>query len=640
MAEYILSNGYTLDLPEGTSPEEAVEYATYLGNADESVSVANMGGQEIAPQQVPQQAPQQAPEAQGETPGYFEGILTNVAQGATLDFADEAMAGAASMFDPEQTYAEIRDKLRSRNKRFTEESPWIAGGAKLVGGMLPITKMMQGAKLLKSAAMGAGASIADYVGQADEIEDINLPDAAIAGTVGAAIPSVFTGIGGAARFAKRLIGGGKDKAVTSTLQSIVRESGLSKDEVVNVLKNAKKSDSLADLFPYIVPQMARDVRIKGGKELSDKMAKDLSKPGARGRVIDALPENKGYHKTMDDMVKTREAEAKDLYGKFNKSVTTPTTSLIGSINGHPRIKSAYNNLVQEAADGPKVSQLPSLEELNAGAGISGQVLQKLKWDVDGIIRALKRSSDPKDSLELSRLMPLRNQLLEAIEETAPGFKKANSAFAGRRAMEEAMEQGKKDGIGKLNLEDQLEQMANYSKSEQDTYAKGLLSNINSGIGKGKEDSITFLNRLESPNAKEVMGEAFGPDTTKKLSGAIDTERGYKAIEKEVMKGQGFTDIAKSMETSIGHPYNMAKSIISKHAKEALGNRIPSKDLDTIAKLMVSPDGVEDATRIMMKYFKPAEVSKLMSNMNAAGVAATLPTYDTSAKQPDLMEELR
>ena len=459
---------------------------------------------------------------------------------------------------------------------------------------------------------------------------MSLGEGAAYAAAGAGIPLVFKGVGGLYKLGKRLVKGRRDNDILETLKTIADKTGLDETEITSRLKNAGKEDTLADLFPETVPESARIVREAGDNNIITAMGENLDRSGgARQRIREALPADTGYHKTMNDMVDARKLEAEQLYGDINTTMVNPTPKLVSTIKGDKQIRSAYGQVVSDLrADGVK---LPPLSELGSGNPISGRILQRLKWEVDNHIRALRRSTDPKDGLALTRLLESKKTLMEAMDETAPGFAKANEAFAGRRLMEESMEQGKKDGVNKVNVEDQLDRIASYGKSEKETYGKGVMSNILDKVEGSREDSLAFLNRLNTPKTKRVMDELFGEEESNKLIKAINRERDFKAVEDTVMGGKA-QQVKRLMEselkpesldiTSSSGPIKIVLDAVLKIANKAVNKKMPASEIKELGALLTDPSRVQDAGKLLLKYFEPEKVSKIIGLFNAAGLSAT------------------
>jgi hypothetical protein len=617
MGTITLSNGQVLDAPDGAEPQDFLDFAISEGDVEAGATLR----EEI---------------------GMLEGVAQSFAQGATLDFGDEMSAGVASGigkvangddFDAHDAYNSIRDNLRSKDKRFAEESPWASGIARVAGAMTPVGLALRGGKLLGNMAMGAGAGVADYFGKTDELEDATLAGAGGAATLGAVLPAVFKGVGGGYKMAKQLLSGRKDQNIKRTLDAIVQKTGLSAKDVELRIRSAKSQDSIIDLFPDSAPAAAKSLRESGDSSVVNTIRQNLDKPGGRGRVRGAIPKSAPYHQTMDDMVNARVAESEKLYGNINKSVVSPTDDLVGSIMGSKQISAAYRGITREPGE-----VIPKLSELKDGAQISGKVLQKLKWGVDDRIRALKKSTSPSDTLELSKLMEQKTALMKAIDDTSPGFAAANKHFAGAKSMEEAMEKGKDEGLNARNIEDQLNDIANFGKSEKDAYSKGVVSNMLSGMGKADEESLSGLNRLTSDNSRQVMKELFGEADTNKMLDAIKSEKGYRGMQQDIMGGSSsqMTKMAQSdmLPGTMQIPKGGAKGIvvdgIINKVNKTLNRGMPESERQELASLLTDPARVGDAYRMLIKVIPPEKAGVVMELLKAAGTSAAItPNYGVS-----------
>jgi hypothetical protein len=201
--------------------------------------------------------------------GVIEAGVRGAAQGATLNFSDEAVGFAKALFGTlgdgldgranfKQKYTKARDEDRKANEAARNDHPWIYGGAELGGNvatsLIPGLGIAKGATVLKSAAQAAKLGAIAGVGASEKEDAAGIAtDAAWSGITSGAATGVMGRLLGNApkRVAQRLVGD-----VTDGVPAIMRDKVVGKAGI----KGATEANDFNG-------EVVRIMREKGMKEL-------------------------------------------------------------------------------------------------------------------------------------------------------------------------------------------------------------------------------------------------------------------------------------------------------------------------------------------------------------------------------------
>jgi hypothetical protein len=173
---------------------------------------------------------------------FGRGVLDTV----SLGFDDELGAAVVAPFKDE-TYSELRDKIRSDKNNARESNPKTYLAGNVVGGVASAVAVPGGSSIRGAAALGAaqglGESDADLTeGEFGEAAIDSATGAAIGGAMAYGVPKVISGVKGAAKTATRLIPGTEDafqkvNKVTAKLGSMVPGTDIDAGELESLLNN-------------------------------------------------------------------------------------------------------------------------------------------------------------------------------------------------------------------------------------------------------------------------------------------------------------------------------------------------------------------------------------------------------------------
>lgn len=185
-------------------------------------------------------------EAPKEAPSKLESFVRGAVDTASLGYDDEFGAAVVAPFKDE-TYQELRDKIRSDKNNARESNPksYLAGN--VVGGVasavaIPGASTIKGAATL-GAVQGLGESNADLTeGEFGQAAIDSAKGAAIGGGVAYGVPKVLEGVKSGAKTVARLIPGTEDafqgvNKVTAKLGSMVPGTDIDASELESLLSN-------------------------------------------------------------------------------------------------------------------------------------------------------------------------------------------------------------------------------------------------------------------------------------------------------------------------------------------------------------------------------------------------------------------
>jgi len=588
----------------------------------------------------PQEQPSMISGFEGERPmgamDYASGVASSAGQGATAGWLDEAlaapMAGVAQIAGDApkgesaiETYNRMKNILRERQTTFEKEAPGVALASKVVGGVLPISKALQGGGLAKTGAVGAGYGAAEYAGTLDDWSDADLVAGVSQTALSGLIPVAMQKSGSAIRswMANR-----RGDEVNALLRDMAESSGRSPREMRNKAADMGPEASMADVSGAAGINYAQGGVGAGGAAASDIAERNLHKVrAAKDRLRSTMEQVSGkkegqYYAELDDLIASRKANAEKMYGAaLNEGYVAPTTRMLHIFNNNPSVKKAWADVQDDYVRNGK--PIPKLFSQRGGkaVNIDGErwpnmrAIQSLKWKLDKRLKSLKSSPNAADKEEYHSLKTQYNEFMSDVNKENPLFKKANRVYAGDSAMIEAQELGYKSGLGSVNVETELRAIEKMGRSEKDAYLQGIMSKTYGKLGASSEEVMGSVQGLSSENSFKVLSKIVGKDKAKKLMSRIKTEKRYREVENKVMQGtqtqprqQAVEDIKGKMATIPTH------ELVSPLSKK----NIAAKMLDTV-KLVNPRMDKQQVTEFVDILTKPGGVDKAILRMEMRGM---------------------
>ena len=281
-------------------------------------------------------------------------------QGLALGFGDEIEAGVRSL-GSDDSYEEIRDRLRAKNKAYTTENPKEAlalelGGSMLTGvGGLTRFGLAQGAKTGIGKVMATNAGLGGTYGLGTSESDTlagQAGDAGVGATIGGVGAGALQGIG---RTLKPVVSKYSQKLAE---KAVNRESGyITKGQAVGGV-SGKIEEALGNTLPSI-----KQARLDGLKGYNDDVVESVFKSTVKG-----APNNKVLNKLNDDFAKAETVTEKmrviddavdSQYDRAFKG--TDGKGLI--IKRNPEILRELREWVTTNSDGKSKSEIAQLKRL-------------------------------------------------------------------------------------------------------------------------------------------------------------------------------------------------------------------------------------------------------------------------------------
>lgn len=596
----------SLNVPDDATDEQIVSFAqqTFAQAAEEA--------------QQPFSMPPAAPEQMGNT----EGVLQNVAQGATFGLADELQAGIgagyAKLFGGDavkgQSYSDLANESEANQRRqmqgFYEENPKTAIGANVAGSLLTLQPSLAAAQALKipsaglrgGAATGVAFGAAGGAGAAPEGETLEgaLTGGAIGGTIGAGVHGIPPLVG----FVKGL-GLNASAKVQSILKKGMEATGKSVDELEAYIKSLGPGIALADVDKAFRQMMAPGAKLYG------KTAKNLEKlikrdEGQFERLTAPMHRMFGGEartwNTLGELKNVRKTESNPLYEEAYAApfeLTAPIRKLLNT----PAAKEAWAVAKKAMRNDPKSGEKP-MGEAVWKVGKGGKLYQDLEPNLRGLNFLTRILNDESSKLYRAEgakstvgkgIGNLRRALLTEMDKGSEVFEKARGIWAGTlRAEEMIAEGGKFLTKTRGQVARDLEGM---SGADRQFYIGGLAEKIESTMAKAKLSADPALS-FNTPAFKEKM-RATLPDSADEFLAAINSES-EKHLTSVAARSAGNSAAEAAMTDMIGGPTSASTFSPAGHmarvvnffrrggkAKTAdeLGNLVSSMDPEDIALVM-------------------------------------------------------
>ena len=319
-------------------------------------------------------------------------------QGLALGFGDEIEAGVRSL-GSDDSYEEIRDRLRAKNKAYTTENPKEAlalelGGSMLTGvGGLTRFGLAQGAKTGIGKVMATNAGLGGTYGLGTSESDTlagQAGDAGVGATIGGVGAGALQGIG---RTLKPVVSKYSQKLAE---KAVNRESGyITKGQAVGGV-SGKIEEALGNTLPSI-----KQARLDGLKGYNDDVVESVFKSTVKG-----APNNKVLNKLNDDFAKAETVTEKmrviddavdSQYDRAFKG--TDGKGLI--IKRNPEILRELREWVTTNSDGKSKSEIAQLKRLagdfkqRLGLSKKGQSAKNLQKTLKNNAHKAKINADSK-----------------------------------------------------------------------------------------------------------------------------------------------------------------------------------------------------------------------------------------------------
>lgn len=475
------------------------------------------------------------------------GAARMAAQGLTLGFGDEIEGAVKGLIPGGDSYAEGRDAARKSLGAYREAYPKTSVALE-VAGSLPLAAVTGGAgsemTIGRLAAEGAVFGATQGAGAAEGGIGQRLLGAGKGAVVGGAGGAAIGGVARTLRPAK--LG-----AHSQYLESL-RRDGRSLVEIAADAQSTTKPLTLMDLGGKNTLDLAKTTaQLPGeGKGRLTKLVTQRS-AGMEERVLGDAMQRTGnsrqnIFRAIDDIAEERSREAEKLYSAIaDKEVTD--SRVLSTLKRGP-FRKAYDRArnIRENENASRLlrgeaplEDLPELDQLIEGGKIKLGTLDQVKRGLDDVLQVGKRSAGDAGGLgneEEATLRGLKNGFLDVLDQLHPEYKAARSAFAGKSAMIDAMEEGKK--LFSMPADKAEYVFSKLGDSEKEAFRKGALEAFAQrveGVTRG-HDVATRLGGKTVDTKRIRMLFGAGKDGDRAFAGFLDDlrleakmERGERAI---------------------------------------------------------------------------------------------------------------
>ncbi len=582
-----------------------------------------------------------------------------IAQGALLNYSDEAIAGIKSLFS-DKDYDEIvaierniLDKARDKDGSLKYEMGGALAPALLAipftGGMsVPLTF---GRVALLSGGQGLVASLGaqdDTISPMEVAVETGISTAA--GPIFAKLTNVVSGI--AKKGFEKTYGkimGNLNKNVEDKIVEIAGKANVSTDDIIEAVQQGKIIPEINDTMVeniralYAKSSMAGSVLQpaleKRAKELPKKVSADIQKSLAKdqptGNILQDIQktenalkasQSKAYNNVFDANKNLNNAEVDnlvlDVVNRINPKAITKDINLINTMKGLPEV-------FKKNKDGTfSLNRSLSLEEAEKAYRVVRDFGQ-------GLAR-----KDGKFELS-SGVSNLANALKTKIDEVSPDLAKVRADYKKIFDGKERFEEGEKLlGMSADKAEIDINRVLNLKNPDMTkAYRAGIASNIRSILdqrgGKG-----AFVRRLNNPESKErrTLQRIIPDDELDNIIKGSDIAVGSMDAKNTITKGSrtAFTDgriddVKPTEITKIGADileavnfYNpMAAIRAIKNLIPDLSSKMNDKQLRQLAEILIE----EDADKIKDAFTNAQSRNAMLNKLQR--LANTIITGETT-----------
>lgn len=493
-----------------------------------------------------------------------------LAQGLTFGFGEEIEAGVRAPFS-EQSYEEIRNKLRQQQKQFGKDYPVRSTGLEFTGGLatpagalgLAGKGILKGAtlgqKVLTGAGIGAGSGALTGAGIAPETEDIPRYSG-VYGTLGAGLGGILVpGLALTGKAVKNLAQGlgigSESKFATAKIAETLNKENLTTKDVDALLNEYRKAGvpdvTIADLgknlqdlgySSYIVPSGAKTSTEALIKERTANLPSQLTE----GLIKKSGVKSKDYgYDYLAKLSKQQSDEALIAYPKaYSKDISAqPFRQYVD----RDVFKKAYNEALESADVYGEV--LPPLESIKNAQFVPTNVLHKIKIGLDRVVEKETDAMTGKMTGYGRDVATIKKEFNDKIKSLNADYASANKRFADMTELQTAFKKGN-DYLKMTDLE-LIGYLKKLKPAEKESFRTGLISKVRDE--QSKFEGVDFTKKI------------FGSDKKKAaLRLAFDDSKNYQNFVKQI---EGQKKLIETQRRVLGGSPTREREIISESAQQ-------------------------------------------------------------------------
>jgi hypothetical protein len=506
-------------------------------------------------------------------------------QGAGFGFGDEVEAAITSLLPGRKSYGEELQRIRGEMGEYAQAYPTAAMGAQLAGGLASGYGLARGAlagakgassvarALTKSAALqgalgGAGAS--------DEGPTNRLVGAGTGAVIGGALGKVGGAVAG--KGAQMLARGAAKEsagvaAIREALEAQRMEPSALRQKATEMAAAAPEARAM-DVLGEPGVRIARRIQAIGGEAGQDIGSAMTARAEARPeRLQQALTRTTGKGQenlleTVDEIAKRRKEVADPLYETFYQQGAKESSGIDDVLRtpfGKSVVDRARRNAANERRPFIEPAQPAQMSQLFDAQGnvvpitLKGaepakyhpQTIDDIKKAMDDIIyesRFANVQSGQGGILpgEKRVASALRHEFVTAADAAFPDYAKARSAWAGEKALIDAIEIGQDFAKKNQTANKIAEELTNLSNSEKEFVQRGWLDAQRELIS----NNALRPSELKKPQYREKVQVLFGNQADNILS-ALDAEMQLGANASAIMGGSRTAPLQADIAQELG-----------------------------------------------------------------------------------------
>jgi hypothetical protein len=507
---------------------------------------------------------------------YVDDAVRSLASGVTLGWSDELAAKGNELLG-RGTYDENVKAERAKNDQI---SPYIKIPGEIAGAMmLPVGAALSGATL--PARMGRGAAVGGAMGAVHGAgEGTDVPSRAAGAAVGLGLGA---GIGAVAPpLVEGAIQGGR--ALVGPIANAVRGAVNPADEagrrVVTALQRDVQNDPGA--VGRLTPQeFAANAQGGGpatimdiGGETPRGLARSAANTSPEGRQVLNTAINdrfEGQTTRVSDYLRgafhyPNATAQRDAIEQTARRVNDPAYARamhdgsggvwdaeLQRLAGAPAIQAAArdaipslsNRSITEGFRAPRQNPLTVAEDGRATLTTTpngNQIVPDLRfWDQvkRGIDAQIGKAERNADSSKVQELTGLKNSLVESLDRLVPTYQQARAGAAHFFGAENALEAGQNYVTQNFANTETRRALSQMSQSERQLFQDGFVSRLTETIER-TGDRRTVVNKIaESPQAREKLEIALGPQRAQELEARLRVE-GIMDLARGAVQGNSTT----------------------------------------------------------------------------------------------------
>lgn len=224
---------------------------------------------------------------------------------------------------------------------------------------------------------------------------------------------------------------------------------------------------------------------------------------------------------------------------------------------------------------------------------------QVKRNLDGMIGTAKRAGD---NTTVSDLMGLKTKLVSALDQAVPEYRAARQGASAFFGADDAVEAGRNFLLSTRQTPEAARAVAKMTKAERDAFSVGFSSELIDKI-KTSRDRVNVINSVfGSPEAREKMAIALGPQKARDLEayvrveGIVDQLRGAVTGNSTTAKqliaagvlggGAGLWTSGGDVQTGLTWA---AVASLGRRGLQAMGKRVDDQVMKKVAEMLVSQD---------------------------------------------------